>query len=121
MVRGGKLRRRYWDEHLFVSVISNLSSQHEQKAAVRQKVKRGPTNVPSTLHIMYECQCLNTRFTCDHTQMLDILLQIIVRGENLEAEKRERADKQAGNVINETEDSQNSASGRTESAATATT
>ena len=44
-----------------------------------------------------------------------------VRGENLEAEKRERADKQAGNVINETEDSQNSASGRTESAATATT
>ena len=63
MVRGGKLRRRYRDEHLLVSVISNLSSQHEQKAAVRQKVKRGPTNVPSTLHIMHECQCLYTRFS----------------------------------------------------------
>ena len=96
MVRGGKLRRRHWDEHLFVSVISNLSSQHEQKAAVRQKVKRGPTNVPSTLHIMHECQCLNTRFTRDHTQMLGILLQIIVRPRRKSGGREARESGQAG-------------------------
>ena len=96
MVRCGKLRRRYWDELLFVSVISNLSSQHEQKAAVRQKVKRGPTNVPSTLHIMHECQCLNTRFPRDHTQMLGILLQIIVRPRRKSGGREARESGQAG-------------------------
>ena len=75
-----------WDEHLFVSVISNLSSQHEQKAAV----------VPPTLHIMHECQCLNTRFTRDHTQMLGILLQIIVRPRRKSGGREARESGQAG-------------------------